>query len=216
MSHAVQGAHGQSPGQLLQSSQPGSQKPLPQSGWHMLLKHVLHGPHPQSDGQLPQFSHNGSHIPSPQAGWHTPITQFSVHGSQPQSPGQVVQFSQAGLQNPSPQVPTHTPPTHASMQGSQPQSSGQVSQSSSQLGSQTPSPQTSKQTLVFVIVQTILVAWEPTDTVREVQFVQLPTGVGVRSQVPAPCAEQVALTRQVSELFPVHRPAVSTQEILVL
>jgi len=96
-----------------------------------------------------------------------------------------------------------------------PQSKGQVLQFSPQ--SHDPLPQELLQTLVFVIVQTILVACEPTAIDgKEVQFVQLPIGVGVRLHVPAPCAEQVALTKQLILLLPVHRPAVSTQDILVL
>lgn len=77
-------------------------------------------------------------------------------------------------------------------------------------------PSALKHLFRFVIVQTILVAFEPMDSDFEVQFVQLPTGVGVRLQVPAPCAAHVALTKQLIELFPVHRPATSTQEMSVL
>ena len=78
-----------------------------------------------------------------------------------------------------------------------------------------PSPQTSWQTLVLVTVQTILVAIALTLICRDVQLVQLPTGVGVRLQVPAPWAVQVTSARQLMLLFPVHLPAVSTQEMLV-
>ena len=66
------------------------------------------------------------------------------------------------------------------------------------------------------MVQTILVACVPTDSERSVQFVQLAISVGVMLQVPAPSAEHVALLTQLMLLFPVQRPAVSTQEILVL
>ena len=70
MWHAsVQGSHPQSAGQLLQSSQAGSQIPFPQFGLQVPPGvQVAHGPQPQSDGQLLQFSQAGSHVPSPQAG----------------------------------------------------------------------------------------------------------------------------------------------------
>jgi len=73
--------------------------------------------------------------------------------------------------------------------------------------------------LLLVIVQTILLAtFEGMVTDREVQFVQFATLVGVRSHVPALgiWAAQVALAKQMTELFPVQCPAVSKQEILVL
>lgn len=97
-----------------------------------------------------------------------------------------------------------------------PQSAGQVLQFSPQFGSQIWSPHTLKHLFVLVIVQTILVAIVLMESDRNVQFVQLPTGVGVRSQVPALCAAHVAFAKQLIELFPVHLPAVSTQEMFVL
>jgi len=50
---------------------------------------------------------------------------------------------------------------------------------------------------------------------REVQFVQLPTDVGVKSHVPSPCAEQVMSLKQLIEVFPVQRPATSKHSMFV-
>ena len=71
------------------------------------------------------------------------------------------------------------------MQGVHTQSDGQVLQFSPQ--SHEPLPQELLHTLVLVIVHTILVAWEVIEIDgKVVQFVQFPTGVGVRLHVPAP------------------------------
>jgi len=183
---------------------------------HTLPTQVLHEPHPQSEGQLLQFSHVGSHVPSPQAETHIPPTQFSAHGAQAQSPRQVPQSSHAGSQNPSPQVDWHTSPTQACVQGTQPQSAGQVLQFSPQFPSHEAFPHALWQTLLLVIVQTIFVACIVMESDREVQFVQLPTGVGVRSHVPSPCEEQVMSLKQLIEVLPVHRPATSKHAMLVL
>jgi len=75
--HVSQTGQPQSAGQLLQSSQNGSQNPFPQSGVHMNVVGLqeLHVPHPQSAAQLKQFSQAGSHVPSPQAVPVTPVMQ---------------------------------------------------------------------------------------------------------------------------------------------
>jgi len=216
LSQWVHAAQPQSDGQVVQfSPHAASHVPLPQFDTHDPATQCVHAPQPQSDGQLLQFSQMGSQVPLPQAETHAPLTHICVHGAQPQSPGQVLQFSHAGLHVPSPQVDWQTPPTHACVHGVQPQSLGQVLQSSSQLLSHDPLPQTSWHTLVLVIVQTIFCAWVLTEIVREVQFVQLPTGVGVRSHVPSPCEEQVMSLKQLMDAFPVQRPATSKQAMFV-
>jgi len=72
--------------------------------------------------------------------------------------------------------------------------------------------------LLLVIVQTILLAIVLLTEIdgKVVQFVQLPTGVGVISHVPKPCAEQVKLLKQEVVGLPVQCPAVSKQAMFVL
>jgi len=78
------------------------------------------------------------------------------------------------------------------------------------------SPQsTVKHSSVLVIVQTTLWACVLMVIDFEVQLVQLPTGVGVKLHVPAPCDEQVMSLKQLMVLLPVHRPATSTHEMSV-
>jgi hypothetical protein len=73
---------------------------------------------------------------------------------------------------------------------------------------------------MLVIVQTILLA--PVEGVesegKEVQFVHIPTGMGLITQVPALGTWEVQVTscKQLIEAFPEHVPTVSKHSILVL
>jgi hypothetical protein len=74
--------HGQSTGQVPQSSSPGAQNPSPQIGTHWRLEQMVpccqHG---QSPGHVPQSSMLGAHTPSPHTAAVVPVSRASFASS---------------------------------------------------------------------------------------------------------------------------------------